>query len=554
MSVGLEHHLHFHCTFELSAISDEHLEWADIPKLIRQWIAKRLEASGVEVNEAFWKAWLFHEGEWKPPRAPRVLVQTKRMVGTGLESAPQYWALRYEHPDSVIKFRTWRTDIGVSQIGQNSWEISFTTLNWLLPGFIGREPEAPVPTAPGIIRMLLKDQRWQAYAGDQLLMADPIRVPAGRADVLVHSLISQSRHCPVVVVSQEYSSGKALVNAQRIAKLLTGAAVVFEYSSTLIDREMEYLLDRDYRCWNGMVRVYQPHLEPNPRRHRFFTKWEIEELGSIAIEDQLVRGIARRSRIFVESGIAAVEDVVSRRREEKLAQLRGNADAAELLPLFEQENNELMEQIRKEKCEVEYWKGRAEEAEELEDEIRRLAHEKKTLQNRVDEVQRQAEIALTRAAFVDHLESLPSSVSDVVTMVGQAFPGKIVFTEKAQESAKNARLKNPNIAWKALRAMATRLYELHFIEKLPFREIIEKFQSETNFELAATESQRTRTDKHLAAQRTDTYKGKKIDISPHLKYGRDPGNTLRIHYCALTDDKVIVIGHCGDHLNTTRTN
>ena len=54
--------------------------------------------------------------------------------------------------------------------------------------------------------------------------------------------------------------------------------------------------------------------------------------------------------------------------------------------------------------------------------------------------------------------------------------------------------------------------------------------------------------------RKDFYKGQEIDVSPHVKHGTTPGNILRVHYYADLQDKVLVVGHCGDHLDTVRTN
>jgi hypothetical protein len=102
--------------------------------------------------------------------------------------------------------------------------------------------------------------------------------------------------------------------------------------------------------------------------------------------------------------------------------------------------------------------------------------------------------------------------------------------------------------------MATLLYDLHFQQQLPFREVAQKFRDSTGFELAVGESQTTKKHKKLGAMRKDFYKGEEIDISPHVKHGTSPGSILRVHYFVHQKEKLLVIGHCGDHLDTVRTN
>ena len=555
MAITVEHNLHFRCFFRLVPADPKQCDWTGIVKMVRQWIEGRLRATGIHVNSAIGGSWLVTGGEWKSSGPARAVVKTATAASGGTDAPPRHWALRYEVPDGSVKFRRWRTDIGLSALSDTEWQFSLTTVNWLLPGYIGKEPPPAVPTAPAIVSMLARSGNWLAYAGDQRLSADPIIVPEGRANELVDRLESSNRDCPLIVVSRSYASGAPLVDSKRLAKLLCGTACVYEYSSTLLDRELEYFLDFSYRCQNGMVRVYQPRLLPNPRRHRYLTRGEIEELGGSNAEDLFIRALARRPQLSLGKGVHDLEDVIGREREEKLVQLRGSSDLAELVPLYEQENNQLLEKIKKMEAEVTYWKGLSEELDESQDDVRRLENEKRILETRAMAVEDELQSSQKAASAAQEMENLPNSVADVVNLIAKAYAGRVLFTDKARESARNAKLKNPNIAWRVLRAMATRLYDLHFDdEKYPFREISEKFRSQTGFEVAITESERTRDNRKLAAKRMDVYKGHKIDITPHVKYGRDPGNSLRVHYCALAEEKLLVIGHCGDHLDTFRTN
>lgn len=52
----------------------------------------------------------------------------------------------------------------------------------------------------------------------------------------------------------------------------------------------------------------------------------------------------------------------------------------------------------------------------------------------------------------------------------------------------------------------------------------------------------------------DTYDGLPIDITAHVKCGDNrPPKLRRVYYYLHHDEKVLVVGHCGDHLDTAGT-
>jgi len=97
-----------------------------------------------------------------------------------------------------------------------------------------------------------------------------------------------------------------------------------------------------------------------------------------------------------------------------------------------------------------------------------------------------------QASLLRNLDHLPDSMLEVVNLTGKIYSDRIMFTEKALESAKHATLRNLNIAWKCLRSMATILYDLHFQHVIPFRDIAQRFRDSTGFELAVGESETTK--------------------------------------------------------------
>ena len=465
-----------------------------------------------------------------------------------------------EHSDAQINVRHWRTDLGLTRKDDKRIVFSISVIHWLSAGYIGQEPADPLPSAPRIVLDVLKSKSWEVHSGSERLDTIPFLLRDGSAKTLVQHLEDQNRGCPLVLVAKDFATGESLLDPRKLARLLAGAAVVWESESSWVDKELEQLLGRPFSCWNGMVRAYQPKVSLNSpqdaRRHRYFDRGHIETLGATKVEELLVSGIVRRSRSTDLAGIATIEDVHAKQAQTKFAEelkkaVRGSQEWTSLL---EQENERLAAIVKAKDEEIALLQEYGEDADELRDEVARLKYEHQQATGRAQEAESVRSALAAQASLLRSLDQLPDSMLELVGLAGKVYPDRIVFTEKALESAKVATLKNLNIAWKCLRSISTVLYDLHFQQALPFRDVIQRFRDSTGFELAVGESQTTRNHKRLGAMRKDFYKGEPIDISPHVKHGTSPGNILRIHYYVHLKERLLIIGHCGDHLDTVRTN
>jgi len=71
-----------------------------------------------------------------------------------------------------------------------------------------------------------------------------------------------------------------------------------------------------------------------------------------------------------------------------------------------------------------------------------------------------------------------------------------------------------------------------------------------NNEFAAQESESVTSNAAFRKRRVFIYKGVETEMFRHLKIGvnNSPRDMIRVHFAWDSDDKVIVIGHCGQHL------
>lgn len=118
----------------------------------------------------------------------------------------------------------------------------------------------------------------------------------------------------------------------------------------------------------------------------------------------------------------------------------------------------------------------------------------------------------------------------------------------------------PALVWQGMLCMCTAVYDVYASDHgsgspdVRFRQMPDV---PPQFELALAEGRNTNRNKRLRRLRRLEYRGRTLDITPHLKVGRgwDSEDTLRIYFAWDDVDGRIVIGHIGTHLeNDTSIN
>ena len=79
------------------------------------------------------------------------------------------------------------------------------------------------------------------------------------------------------------------------------------------------------------------------------------------------------------------------------------------------------------------------------------------------------------------------------------------------------------------------------------------FVEATGYELAMSESGSTNRDAKLSRMRRIEHDGSEYDISPHIKHGSRAPKMLRIHFAFDEQNKRIVVGYVGEHMDTAGT-
>lgn len=549
-------------------------------------------------------------------------LRSSSMTGDGIEGFPQYWAMDYDEPDTSIPERRWHTSVGVVSRGK-SCVVNIRITNYLLPSYVGPKPSTPTSTTPNFVRELIMLHGFRARIGSTVLSRRFTWVGNLQRykDAFIKPLMDPARELPLIVVATDYE-GKAPTDARDLAYKSLGMAKVLlldlkEYRVRDYVRQtfVEGAPAFEHRVNANSVRVYNPGLNPksavDARRHRLFSREDIERLGDNGFNDMLVRSLTR-GWVQDDEDVVDILDVAARARRERNADLRrrldelsraseerarerrrrrsgseADATVAELRQLLEERDREIarleddnavwhgmaeeyagdLEEVsvdaerREEKARAElagYIAEAAQKDEEialLGDEVKKLGYDLKSAWGQVAQITSDLSGARHALSVYEGISHIPGKLSELLEVLVALYPDRVLVLDEARKSAQafDGRY-DLDDEWAILRSVPTTLWDLYF-GKAPSANVQKDYQAATSFELALTEGSMTNKGAKYMKQRERTYRGQTVSIAPHIK-GRS-GNSndyFRLHYHADNERKVIVIGHCGAHLDTAGTN
>lgn len=555
--------IHYRCAFEIHAVPSTGAgpaqSWNDLVGTVRRWISSNRNNKRAN-TDALLEDWFYTGGQWSTSHN-RILVMTRQEIGSGSRETPQFWAVRYEHPCSETTFRQWRTDIGITALNSSHFSISITVSYTILPEYLGEEPEIPIPTAPWLLKSLMDPVKWGCFSGAQKLSNATIKLEVNKGIEFYEALQNPDRKCPLILVSRHWDTGEPKIDAAQLGKVLLGTAVVYLTADDGVEKELDYFLPKEYRCFNGAVRIYWPNADfavaNDYRRHRFFLAEKIDELSPSEVQNMIVRAIARRARHEDYHIVSTIEDIVSKTRELRMQVLRDAGQSTqELVQLQEEEIETLSAKVTRLELENGSLWREFENQDTEADNLREKLHVAETsadyARRECAELRDAAGVLRAKTEILDHLDHLPETLPDVLGLIGRLHSNTIVFTQSAFDSAGESDFADLDIAWRCLWFMATVLHELYFGEQRG-GDIGQSFRDQTGFELTLTESKLTKKDRKLMSSRELEYAGEILDITPHVKYGDKSPHCLRVHYHAHLQTKKIIVGHCGNHLDTSGT-
>lgn len=469
------------------------------------------------------------------------------------------WACQIvEPPDRTQGYATrqWTTEIGYEERTPGTAMISCVIGYGDIPGFYGPCKPDPDPSLPGIITNLLFDSTITCSLGCDTISKFPKKLCPGDWPEFWRQIIDPQRELPYVYISPRADRDDEdnivitnMVDPKMLARLVCGNARVFYSDDIDFSTEMSYCLDipEKYYCKGGTVRIYVPGVDLTSQndsyRHHFFTVNEISTMG----EDEV---IAILRRVFSQDvnfydTFVRVPDCKKLRE-----QARRKARLAELIKAHTTHVSEVeqsgFEELLKEAEEREKAEDRCLELElELEEAKSEIYSKSVQLDAFRLAVQQAAEKEKALASR-EEISQYPDDPISIINYFQSVFGDRIAFSDDAIKSAKKCTIPNKEL-WFVLHHLATTMRDL-FINgsKQPYDE----FKNRTGYKCAHGEGSATRKDNRLMRQFSTTYKGKTVDIEPHITWS---DISMSIHLRYIADEEIILVGHCGEHLEIYST-
>jgi len=488
--------------------------------------------------------------------------------------------MRFEHDDQNESFRRWRTDIGVKTIEDGTFEVATLVTHRMREHFFGSAPPSPSPSAPWFLSFLVSRSEWGVFVGQEEITAEPIIIDSARkAKYFWRAVQRKDRDIFAVAIASdesrsddptfvEDSKGReslfaARLNTSKLARVLVGNAAICVFPKKDIIREFNNLdaVPGDYRLEPGMARVYRPRLDTqtynDSRRHRFFTSSKIASIGTDQVIDIIVESVARRSRNRSRDIFTSMEDLESVERLHRLKELQESSDESK-------DQSDLLEEIELLNLRIDEKDEEIDEYEALlgdqDDEIEGMKQELRTLKGKNQFLQSEkkrlgSKDERLKSQYLSEMAPVPDSVMEAVNRLRTVASERVEFHGNAVESARQTSFREGVVAFECLIDLATTLYDAYFVEES--NNPSQYFNDRSRFTVSLSASAQTRQNSKLMKLRKLEYTHENgeveiLDISPHLK-AEASDNFLRIHFHAHEELEKIIIGHCGDHLDTAGT-
>jgi hypothetical protein len=464
---------------------------------------------------------------------------------------PYHFCARLMHGELGVPGRRWVTEIGIHQASKGE-TLQCSVL--LRTDEISARVTAPIQvTRPRIVELLIRNCTPVGRTPGLSI----IRLTNENAPAFAYEIERESRRHALVEMSCDHE-GHYPVLPERLCSVLIGLAQVVEIPDGTDTFKLEGLLGRRYSSFGGAINIVFPFrktddggfcktvlLRPDQIR-------ELNEAG--ATTESEVLGIITHQTNLPQSWRHISSDLVGqailRSRLQKAAR---SAHNSEELAAYETLLQEASDKLQEKDNEIGNIRGDLDITEANLDEARSQTESLKYvlagIQSKpdVETEKTAAALAPLRETVLAVLDGQPS-LEQALRLSTALFSDRIVVLDTAFESAKDSDRGGFNQGDKAV-------------------ELLMKFCTDYWIALAegrGDQEARATFGKHAFAskeaeslsnegkrRRTFYYLGRDIPMEKHLKHGiKDSvAETLRIHFEWFAEQKKLVIGHCGKHLD-----
>lgn len=588
--------LHYRAKFDVYPYATQNPAFEKLCQILWDWVRNKERRSRSELFEALTGAdgkGAFVSGAFALPRgydggmgANGTCLRTEAVTSGNR----RLWAMEYDEQDQKLWFRRWHTSVGLCSGEGGETRVNVRISYYAKPGYIGRPGFVPFANVPKFVREMIDLRPYQCCVGETVLERCETYLTGddfGRA--FADSLTSSQRELPLILMCTDERGATPVWDAEEFAKKLAGMANVYvadwrdpELKDSLFSLFVRGEASFNYRCGPGTLRIYRPGVDlsdANSWRDNspFFPKARIDEAcgGDESRPEKFIEIIAKSLGRAISSdaddvvGIPDIGRAKTLENARKLGEQYRELKSRSVITTSAGQAPGEDEDVSSLKVELVEWQSIADvysasydeevsRAEELRRKCSDLSNKASNLSYRLQEAnarvdglqEKNASLALS-ASVISSLEHIPTCLADELQLAERLWPSRIAVLPEAYASARGYPA-DLDEARRMLSAMANTLWKLHFSEESV--DISGEFYLRTKFKHALSESGFTKTNGGLMRLRKRTYMGREIDISPHVKGKSGPRDEVfRIYYCPDAETRLLVIGHAGPHLPTSRT-
>lgn len=522
------------------------LETTDSPEkfidLIARWMGKS-SSSFIPVQE------LMHGISRKRLRDGSLVTSRATKFDTAAPSYPFIFSTELSHRDDQVPGRLWTTGIGMRQMAADK-PVECTFL--LRTDEASARVLAPIQvTRPRIVLDIVKHcQPIGETPGLRVKLLDESSASAFLADVE-----REGRSSPIVVISPK-RDGSYLIQPDRMQSLLVGIADVVKVAPGVDTFELEKVLGRRYGAWGGAINVlYRAKVGRNGVYcdNSLYLPQKLTDLAEegVNLDSEILSAVTHQTNVpasWRHISLGVVDQAVLR---SQLANAVANAKLRHEDSEYIQLLQDAIDQLSAKDLSIGELRGQVQERDE------RIIELESSVQSLKYSLAGARQTAITSddngweiiqplrdsiSALVDGAPSLEQSLSIIQTL----FPDRIVVLDSALTSARESEsFRNRKKAFEFLWKLAIGYWPA----------MANGVGDSEGYKVFGTKNYAQNEGSALSndgkRRRTFEYKGRDILMEKHLKIGfKDSvAETLRVHFEWVDADKVLVLGHCGKHLD-----
>ena len=462
---------------------------------------------------------------------------------------PYMFCAQLSHGDNQVSGRRWITEMGLRQEALDA-PVDCTFL--LKTDEISARVTAPIQVSrPKLVEQLVRQCKPSGSTPGLRVK----RLDEESAAAFLFEVERVERLHPIVVVSSD-REGVYPVAAERLQSLLAGIADIVEVPVGANTFKIEETLGRRYGAWGGAINILFPIRKGGRGPFCETVLYRPGDLAALleddkSIESEVLASVTHRTNLpnsWRHISLEVVGHVILRGQLARSIQsAKQNDEAAEYVELLEEADRELRakdDEVTALRIDLEDREG---EAIRFRYEIDRLKYALSGRQSSDVDIKDVSALRPLRELVADVLTGVPT-LEQSLKLFRLLFSDRVVVLDTAMDAAHEsdrAGFRHHKRAFHLLWKLVNGYWQALAAGK-------GTQQAKSVFgrnAYAQHESQALSNDGKR--RRTFVYRGCDFVMEKHLKIGvkDSAAETLRVHFCWVDEERRLVIGHCGKHLD-----